>query len=637
MLRSVLIANRGEIACRIVRTCRRLGIATIAVVEERELGAMHSLAADHFVTIDSYLNIDAIVQAAIKHNAEAIHPGYGYLSENAEFAKSVTAAGIKFIGPSAEAMLQMGSKANAKQVAQASDVPTIPGYQGSSDLADLEAAAEDIGFPLLIKAVLGGGGKGLRRVNDMSEFKAHLEGAQREAAKAFASTEVILEAYLENPRHIEVQIIADQHGNITVFGDRDCSLQRRYQKVIEEAPAAGIPDSTRQAIHDSAKRLAKAVKYEGAGTVEFLLCQDGKFYFLEMNTRLQVEHPVTEEVFGVDLVEQQLRITSGEQVIWDQLSPNGHSIEVRLYAEDPYNGFLPTTGKLTQFQLPKKLRLEPSYNQGDTVTIHYDPMLAKLIAVAQNRIVAYQALRQALDEVTITGLTTNIDYLRRLASHPAVTNDLPGTNFIDGQANDDKAPREAIIAAALWLSCKSTITSPWQSSNGWRLNSPNQYRYNFVDIDETVKAIIQDNLATIRYGSTSHNVSNINLRGDSISWQLEGSAYIAQVYNRCDNLVVVTSENSFELRKSDPHKIDLNAHESDGQLLAPMPGQITAVMVAKGDEVSKGSPLMILEAMKMEHTITAPQSGYIEQLFFKKGDFVGDKEELISIVSSAAG
>lgn len=635
MLKSVLIANRGEIACRVVRTCRNLGITTVAVVEQRELGARHSLVADHCVTIDSYLNMEAIIAAAKAYDVAAIHPGYGYLSENAEFATAVTAAGIKFIGPSSEAMLQMGSKANAKQVAEANDVPTIPGYQGSTDLTELQQAAKDMGFPLLIKAVLGGGGKGLRRVNSLPEFQAHLEGAQREAAKAFASTEVILEAYLENPRHIEVQLMADQHGNVIVFGDRDCSLQRRYQKVIEEAPATGIDSPTRQAMHDCAKRLAEAVNYEGAGTVEFLLCPDGQFYFLEMNTRLQVEHPVTEAVFGMDLVEQQLRVATGEELTQNAQPPKGHAIEVRLYAEDPYNGFLPTTGKLTQWQLPEQLRLEPSYNQGDAVTIHYDPMLAKLIAVGDDRQSTYQALQQGLDQVKITGITTNIDYLRRLATHPGVVNGLPGTMFIDALMDDTHLPSEAIIAAVLWLS--DNAHTSWHGESGWRLNGARQYRYDFIELATAAWVLLDQHTATVSYGDLRQQVSNIHRQANSITWQLDSTTHQAQVYERAGNLVVVILNNSYELRQYDIHKIDLSTQEADGHLLAPMPGQITAVMVAQGDQVAKGSPLMILEAMKMEHTITAPQGGQVEQLFFQQGDFVDDKAELISIVANGNG
>ena len=409
MFDKILIANRGEIACRIIRTCKDIGVKTVCIAEAADQSAQHFIMGDEGYVIDSYLNQDSILDVIKKSGAQAVHPGYGFLSENGGFAAAVAKAGAVFIGPPPEAIESMGSKSQAKHIAEKNGIPTIPGYHG--DLQDSQALieqAEAIGFPILIKASFGGGGKGMRLVNSVAEFQPALEGAQREAQKAFAKSEVILEKYLVNPRHIEVQILADKQGTVHAIGDRDCSLQRRYQKVVEEAPAFGVPDETRGAMHAAAVSLARAVGYEGAGTVEFLLAEDGAFYFLEMNTRLQVEHPVTEEVFGLDLVLEQLKIASGEKLVWDESLPQGHAIEVRLYAEDPDQGFLPTVGKIKKLDFPLLERVDTGYVPGDQITINYDPMLGKLIVHGETRQQAYQSLQQALEQTEISGLKTNV-------------------------------------------------------------------------------------------------------------------------------------------------------------------------------------------------------------------------------------
>ena len=492
MLDSVLIANRGEIACRVIRTARRLGLRTIAVYSEADRGALHVRLADEAIAIgpaparESYLNVDAIIAAARSSRAACIHPGYGFLSENAAFARACAAAGIVFVGPPERSILLMGSKSEARRMMAAAGVPVLPGYDGNDQLpAQLAQAAARLGFPLLIKPTAGGGGKGMRIVRDAGEFAEALAGARREAAKSFGDDRVLLERFVETGRHVEIQVFADTQGHAVHLFERDCSLQRRHQKVIEEAPAPGLDDGTRAAMGEAAVAAARAVGYVGAGTVEFLY-DAGRFYFLEMNTRLQVEHPVTEMITGLDLVEWQLRVASGEQLPFrqDELRHHGHAVEARLYAEDPERGFLPSTGRLQRFELPApgaSLRIDSGFEAGDVVTVHYDPMLAKIIAWAPERAAAFAALRAALEQADIEGVRTNARFLWEIAGHPGVLAGQVDTRLLERELQPiagvpAEEMRDAwLLAAVASLNAARggtgpTLATPWDSTTGFRLN-----------------------------------------------------------------------------------------------------------------------------------------------------------------------
>jgi 3-methylcrotonyl-CoA carboxylase alpha subunit len=656
----ILIANRGEIACRVIRTARRLGIASAAVYSEADRDALHVELADESWPVgpaparESYLNIAAILEAARSSCAEAVHPGYGFLSENAEFAEACEAAGIVFIGPPASAIRTMGSKAEAKDLMQRHGVPLVPGYHGADqNPARLLDEAERIGFPVLIKASAGGGGRGMRAVGDAAEFGAALAGAMREAQAAFGDGRVLLEKYLPRPRHIEVQIFADRQGNTVHLFERDCSIQRRHQKVLEEAPAPGLEVAQRKAMAEAAVAAARAVGYVGAGTVEFI-AEGAEFFFIEMNTRLQVEHPVTEAVTGLDLVEWQFRVAAGEAlpVCRPDLVLHGHAIEARLYAEDPERGFLPQAGTLhgLRFPPPELARVDTGVRQGDTVTPFYDPMIAKIIAWGEDRAAAVGRLRRALAETAVLGVGTNLEFLARVAAHPEFESGSVDTGFIERNRATLMPPRrpapDTVFAAAALArllaredaakaaaSRSGEAFSPWARTDGWRLNGRGHQELIFRDGAEERLVCARD-------------------RGGSWLLQFDGRAILAQGERRADaalsmllggvrkqitvldhgaEIGVFLDGESWRLTEVDPLAARAGEDPTAGRLTAPMPGRVTQLMVEPGTSVRRGQPLIVIEAMKMEHTVTAPTDGVIEAVRFAPGDLVEEGTELIAL------
>jgi 3-methylcrotonyl-CoA carboxylase alpha subunit len=656
----ILIANRGEIACRVIGTARRLGIATVAVYSEADRRAMHVDLADEAWPIgppparDSYLNIDAILDAARNSGVEAVHPGYGFLSENAEFAEACAAAGVVFIGPPASAIQAMGSKAAARALMQRSGVPLVPGYHGEDqDPMHLVSEAEQIGFPVLIKAAAGGGGRGMRVVAGTAEFAAALAGAKREAAGAFGDDRMLIEKYLPQSRHIEIQIFADTHGSAIHLFERDCSIQRRHQKVLEEAPAPGLDPKRRSAMGKAALAAARAVGYVGAGTVEFIADAEG-FYFIEMNARLQVEHPVTEMVTGLDLVEWQFRVAAGEALPVDQrdLRLRGHAIEARLYAEDPERGFLPQTGTLSELRFPPAdiARVDTGVRRGDRVTPFYDPMIAKIIVWGADRPAALDRLRRALAETALLGVVTNLGLLVRIATHPQFAAAAVDTGFIERHRDvllpgQRPAPVAALAAAAVarLLARASTATaarsgdpnSPWARSDGWRLSGESHQELVFRDGAEerTVIAKAQAGNWLLRLGDETICAFGERRADGTLTVALDGVHGRATVLDHGSEMAVSLVGQSWRLVEIDP----LAAHEGDdpgaGRLTAPMPGRITQLLVGAGDAVRRGDPLMIIEAMKMEHTVAAPVDGTIEAVRFAVGDLVEEGAELITLAA----
>jgi 3-methylcrotonyl-CoA carboxylase alpha subunit len=654
----ILIANRGEIACRVMRTARRMGIATVAVYSEADRSALHTELADEAWPIgpaparDSYLNIEAILDAARDSGAEAVHPGYGFLSENAEFAEACEAAGIVFIGPPASAMRMMGSKAKAKDLMQGHGVPLVPGYHGADqNPARLLDEAERIGFPVLIKASAGGGGRGMRVVDSAAEFAAALAGAKREAGAAFGDDRVLLEKYLPRPRHIEVQIFADRHGNTVHLFERDCSIQRRHQKVVEEAPAPGLDPGQRSAMSKAAVAAARAVGYVGAGTVEFI-AEGGDFFFIEMNTRLQVEHPVTEAVTGLDLVEWQIRVAAGEPlpVCQPDLVLRGHAIEARLYAEDPERGFLPQTGTLhgLRFPPPELARVDTGVRQGDTVTPFYDPMIAKIIAWGEDRAAAVGRLRRALAETAVLGLGTNLAFLARVAAHPEFVSGAVDTGFIErhraalvppGRPAPDTVLAAATLskllartdAARTIASYSGDPFSPWARVDGWRLSGRGHQELIFRDGAEErlVCARAQAGSWLLQFDDRAILAEGERRADAALSIALDGVRKKLTVLDLGAETAVFLDGEGWRLTEIDPLAARAGEDPSAGRLTAPMPGRVTQLMVEPGVRVRRGQPLIVIEAMKMEHTVTAPADGVVEAVRFAPGDLVEEGVELI--------
>ena len=662
----ILIANRGEIACRVIRSARRLGIATVAVYSDADRGAMHVELADEAWPIgpppaqESYLNIGAILDVVRNSGAEAVHPGYGFLSENAEFAEACGSAGVTFIGPPASAIRAMGSKSAARALMQGSGVPLVPGYHGEDqDPARLVDEAERIGFPVLIKAAAGGGGRGMRLVTGAEEFAAALAAAKREAVGAFGDDRMLIEKYLSRPRHIEIQIFADIHGNTIYLFERECSIQRRYQKVLEEAPAPGLDAKRRSVMGKTAVAAARAVGYVGAGTVEFIA--DAKsFYFIEMNARLQVEHPVTEMVTGLDLVEWQLRVAVGEALPVDQrdLRLRGHAIEARLYAEDPERGFLPQTGTLHELRFPPAdvARVDTGVRRGDRLTPFYDPMIAKIIVWGEDRPAALNSLRRALAETAVLGIVTNLGLLVRISAHPEFAAAAVDTGFIERHRDvllpgHRPAPAMALAAAAVarLLAHASAATtaaarfddpnSPWARSDGWRLNGQGHQKLVFRDgvAERTVIARAQAGNWLLELGEEAIRAIGERRPDGTLSVVLDGVRGRATVLDHGSETAVFLAGENWQLIEIDP----LAAHEGDdpgaGRLTAPMPGRVTQLLVGAGDAVRRGEPLMIIEAMKMEHTVAAPVDGIVDAVRFSVGDLVEEGAELIALVSPGDG
>ncbi|MCE9661953.1 acetyl/propionyl/methylcrotonyl-CoA carboxylase subunit alpha [Halomonas sp. M5N1S17] len=668
---TLLVANRGEIACRVMRTARAMGLRTVAVYSDADASARHVREADEAVRLgpaaarDSYLKVEAVVEAAKRTGAGAIHPGYGFLSENGGFVEALDQAGIVFVGPPASAIAAMGDKSAAKARMADAGVPLVPGYHGNDqDDALLKTEADKIGYPVLLKASAGGGGKGMRVVESGADFQAALDGCRRESQAAFGDTRMLIEKYLTQPRHVEVQVFCDSHGNGVYLFERDCSVQRRHQKVLEEAPAPGMTAELRREMGDAAVRAAKEIGYVGAGTVEFLLDADGSFFFMEMNTRLQVEHPVTEMITGQDLVEWQLRVAMGEALpcTQDELTITGHSFEARLYAEDPDQDFLPATGLLTQFAMdlegagldPARVRLDSGVETGDAVSMHYDPMLAKLIVHGDDRDQALATLNRALAALDVQGVVTNRAFLQRLATHPAFKACDLDTRFIERNEATLFAPKqysiEAYAGAALvglnQLARECESDSPWDRHDGFRLNAPHSIRIalcdpaHVQDSEDADTVVVVDGtrhsgeaLWTLTIRGETLTASLQPLAGDAVAVTLNGHRRRLQA-RRDGNVVVMVDprgETRLFWRRIDA--IDHGHHEAESTLTAPMHGTVVALLVEPGQRVEKGMPLMVMEAMKMEHTMTAPADGHVENFHFQGGDTVGQGDVLLEFAA----
>ncbi|MGX9190006.1 acetyl/propionyl/methylcrotonyl-CoA carboxylase subunit alpha [Stenotrophomonas sp. Ker107b] len=655
MFTKILIANRGEIACRVIATCQRLGIATVAVYSDADRNARHVRLADEAIAIgpaparESYLRGDAILEAARRTGAQAIHPGYGFLSENAGFAQACAEAGIVFIGPSAAAIRAMGDKSAAKALMQQAGVPLTPGYHGDEQIPEfLRQQADSIGYPVLIKASAGGGGKGMRRVDDSATFTEALASCQREAQSAFGNAHVLVEKYVERPRHIEIQVFGDSHGNVVYLFERDCSVQRRHQKVLEEAPAPGMTPERRAAMGKAAVDAARAVNYVGAGTVEFIAGPDGDFYFMEMNTRLQVEHPVTECITGTDLVEWQLRVASGEPLPLqqDQLQIRGHALEARLYAEDADRGFLPSTGTLRHLRLPANtahVRVDAGVEQGDAITPFYDPMIAKLIVWDVDRDAALRRMQQALAECEVVGVTTNAAFLRRLVMTDSFTQAKLDTALIEREQaalapNDgDSDPALWALAAIAGVATSEAASrdardphSPWQAQDGWRLGAPAARALTLEHRGAQRSVAVQaagEQWAVHMDGKALQGSGR--LTGDALRVQIGEQLHRATVIRDGNELYLFGSEGVQRFTLHDPVSEADQSVADAGSLVAPMPGRIVATLVAPGTAVKRGAPLLVLEAMKMEHTLQAPADGTVQGYRVKAGDQVGDGAVLV--------
>ncbi|MES2818124.1 MAG: acetyl/propionyl/methylcrotonyl-CoA carboxylase subunit alpha [Pseudomonadota bacterium] len=642
-LDTLLIANRGEIACRVMRTAKALGITTVAVHSAVDRHARHVREADLSVDLggakpaESYLLIDQLIAAARTSGAQAIHPGYGFLSENAAFARAIEAAGLLFLGPPASAIDAMGSKSAAKALMEIAGVPLVPGYHGEAqDLASFRDAAQRIGYPVLLKATAGGGGKGMKVVEQESQLAEALASAQREALSSFGDARMLVEKYVLQPRHVEIQVFADQHGHCLYLNERDCSIQRRHQKVVEEAPAPGLSPELRRAMGEAAVKAAQAIGYVGAGTVEFLLDARGDFFFMEMNTRLQVEHPVTEAITGLDLVAWQIRVARGEPlpISQGQVPLNGHAIEVRLYAEDPDNDFLPSTGTLTLYREAAAgpgRRVDSGVAQGDEVSPFYDPMLGKLIAWGTNREEARQRLLAMLDETAVAGVRTNLKFLRRVLAHPAFAAAELDTGFIP-RHQDELLPLAGELPEAFWQLAAEAFTqseparprhddfySPWAAGNGLRLGLPAETDLHLA-CNGTSRKVRPNGSAT--------------LVGETLLCTASGAAPIRQrlsAIRQGDTLYLEWHGELQAVSRFDPIAAIEAGHAGHGGLTAPMNGSIVRVLVEVGQAVEAGTALVVLEAMKMEHSIRAAQAGTVKALYCSEGEMVKEGTALVEL------
>ncbi|EGQ8679078.1 acetyl-CoA carboxylase biotin carboxylase subunit [Vibrio parahaemolyticus] len=665
MFKRILIANRGEIACRIIKTAKSMAIETVAVYSEADRSSLHVKQADFAEFIgpapasESYLDIDAIIGAAKKWQADAIHPGYGFLSENPKLAKACSENGIVFIGPSTSAIEAMGSKSQAKAIMSEANVPLVPGYHGTDNSVEhLLAEAEKIGYPVMLKATQGGGGKGMRVVNSAAEMPLAIDGAQREALSSFGDKQLLIEKCILQPRHVEVQVFADQHGHCVYLSDRDCSIQRRHQKVVEEAPAPGLSDELRKQMGEAAVQAAQAIDYVGAGTVEFLLDSRGQFYFMEMNTRLQVEHPVTELITGVDLVEWQFKVAAGEHLPISQskITHNGHSIELRIYAEDADNDFMPSTGRIDYLHEPVSdrnvrlayMRVDSGVTQGDTISEYYDPMISKLIVWGQTRDIALKQLKQALTQYHVRGVTTNIGYLHSIISQPAFADIKLDTGFL--VTHQQSINEQQSVSDSIWLTLASVArwnvltsksgnsTLPAPTKQGFRLSVNNVYRFNFTDANANHQVRLQQSSQdteahfTVGCGEELHQVTLLE-SGNQFIADIDNVRYTFNALNDEQKTTVfylgqqrtLAHQPSFESPKGKNDELSPTA---------PLNGIISAVMVAKGDEVAAGDPLLVLEAMKMEYTITAPVAATVDEVFYQHGDQVQHGSILLHLISA---
>ena len=665
MIKKLLIANRGEIACRIIKTAKRLGVRTVAVYSDADANAQHVALADEAVRVgpaavnESYLVAERIVAAAVQTGADAIHPGYGFLSENAPFAAACETAGINFVGPPSSAINAMGSKSEAKKIMSAAAVPLIPGYHGDDQTDSLLAKEADaIGYPVLIKASAGGGGRGMRVVETAEDFDKELNAARRESKGAFGDDHVLLEKYLGKPRHIEVQIFADTHGNFVHLFERDCSIQRRHQKVIEEAPAPGISQSVREAICASAIAAARAIDYVGAGTVEFLLDTTGEHYFMEMNTRLQVEHPVTELITGFDLVEWQLLVASGEPLPAQQsdIRINGHAVEGRLYAENPKKKFMPSTGVIQHLRFPEgdpAIRIDTGVRSGDEVSFYYDPMIAKVVAWGEKRTEAAHRLADALDDTEVVGIVSNATYLADMCRHEAFLSGDVHTGFIDEHARALDRPETVPDANALAVGAVALLEtqgsehrrqaaasgdphSPWHQTNSWRVNGGGQQALRLGTGKEEHRVLartLADGSYELTVGDTT--VSARGTHQHEYEWltTVDGFTGRASVVPSGPQLTVFRDAKRYELVNLDAIPEADDTALAGGKLLAPLPGKVISIAVEAGQKVAKGTTLLVLEAMKMEHNIIAAAAGTVTEIRFAVGDLVDEDAELIVLAS----
>jgi len=662
MFEKILIANRGEIALRVMRTARRLGVRTVAVYSEADAGAMHVQQADEAVCIgpapaaESYLRGSTILDVACRTGAQAIHPGYGFLSENASFAQSCAAAGVVFIGPPIDAIRIMGSKADSKRLMTSAGVPLVPGYHGTAqDPETLRVEAERIGYPVLVKASAGGGGKGMRIVRTAADLETAIAGAKRESLAAFGNDTLLLERYLSEPRHVEIQVFADTHGQCLYLFERDCSIQRRHQKVIEEAPAPALPDALRTRMGEAAVAAARAVSYVGAGTVEFMY-QGGQFYFIEMNTRLQVEHPVTEMITGLDLVEWQLRVASGEHLplSQEQLVRRGHAFEARVYAEDPQRDFLPAIGRLTHLQAPAEgphVRIDTGVRAGDEISVYYDPMIAKLIVWDEDRPAALRRLRNALADYEIAGLTTNVSFLGAIAAHPAFAAGAIDTGFIERHRLQlipeiGPTPDAVLVLAALAFllrqsaaahgSARADTHSPWYEVNGWNLNADSHYELQLRDAVRLQRIALHfrpSGYEAIVHEGRRIRATNATLVGTTLTVTLDGVRQRANAIFEQRQLTLFCDARTWRLELDDPLARAEEQDGGSGRIAAPMPGAVVAVLVEEGQHVERNQPLMVIEAMKMEHTLRAPSAGRVARLRVARGDQVTEGAELATLES----
>jgi 3-methylcrotonyl-CoA carboxylase alpha subunit len=669
LFRKILIANRGEIAVRVARTARRMGIATVAVYSDADTSAPHVKACDEAVRIggaapaDSYLRIDRIIEAAKRTRAEAIHPGYGFLSENERFADALDHAGIVFIGPTAETIRAMGSKSAAKDVMQKAGVPTTPGYQGAEQsLETFRRECAAIGYPVLLKATAGGGGKGMKIVEREADLAEQLASAQREGKNAFGDDRVLVEKYIPRARHLEVQIVGDGKGKVLHFFERDCSVQRRHQKIIEEAPAPRLPSHVRRRLHEIGVNAGKAVDYRGAGTVECLYDGGEGVWFMEMNTRLQVEHPVTEEIAGVDLVELQLRVAAGEglALVQEGIREQGHAFEARLYAENPDNNFAPSVGTLTTLRLPQEGRTESGVEEGQAITPYYDPMIAKIIRHGNTREEALAKLRAALGEIRVAGLETNARFLHRLASDADFIAGEVSTRYIEEHreslfaSRTDENRMMAAALADLVLNAPASSDS-WSALVGFRLNKPKKWVFwatiageaaiarvfeaggaYEVEIDHGATAAGRRKRADARPLSPSTGTEgaqrfrfSAERDGADIRLTVDGAAFVATVLPHGGGKRVFIGADYWDIQHPDVLNGALGGHSAEGSLNAPMPGVITLLKAKPGERVAAGAILVVMEAMKMEHAIKAPHDGVVKAFRYKPGDQVKDGALLV--------
>jgi 3-methylcrotonyl-CoA carboxylase alpha subunit len=658
--RTLLIANRGEIACRVIRSARAMGLRTVAVYSEADRDAMHVAMADEAVLLgpararDSYLNIERVIEAARQTGAEAVHPGYGFLSENAEFAQACLNAGLVFVGPTAEMMTAMGSKSGSKALMEKAGVPLVPGYHGEAqDEATLAKAADAIGFPVLVKASAGGGGRGMRVVNSAGELAAAIVSAKREAKAAFGDDRMLIEKFVQNPRHIEVQIIGDSHGNLLSLWERECTLQRRHQKVIEEAPSPTLDATQRETVCAAARKAAAAVNYVGAGTIEFV--SDGKeVFFIEMNTRLQVEHPVTELITGVDLVEWQLRVAFGEKLplAQNEIRLNGHAIEARVYAENPQKNFMPSVGRIRTWRTPDAvdgLRIDSGYRDGDAVSPYYDAMLAKVIAWAPTRQAAIERLNRGLEETDVRGIVTNIPFLSALITHPNVRANTIDTGFIERElkklteASGITGDLElcAAVAAIVNDERKTALKeahSPWQTF-GWMPVGQRKRVFSFRQgqgAEQKVTLHYGNGPSTVSIGKHEFVFTTSSADGGSFDLTIDGMKSRVTAVIEGHELYLRTRNGRFDLHWVDPFGGETEELVGEDKIVAPLPGTVVALLAEEGATLEKGAAILTLEVMKMEQTLRAPFAGTLKKIRCKVGDIVGEGVELAELEPAAA-